>query len=68
MPDGADAVVMVEDTDGDGVGAVRIFAAVEPGQNVGRQGADIQQRPDACSQAGDDAERRAASARWRRSA
>jgi molybdopterin molybdotransferase len=40
MPDGADAVVMVEETeraDGD----VRIFMPVYPRQNVGRQGADI---------------------------
>jgi molybdenum cofactor synthesis domain-containing protein len=41
MPSGADAVVMVEETalDGD---AVRVFAAVKPQQNIGRQGADIQ--------------------------
>jgi molybdopterin molybdotransferase len=42
MPDGADAVVMVEETDADESGQVRIFAAVEPRQNTGRQGADIQ--------------------------
>jgi molybdopterin molybdotransferase len=42
MPDGADAVVMVEETDADDAGQVRIFAAVEPRQNTGRQGADIQ--------------------------
>ncbi len=44
MPQGADAVVMVEETDmgaADGSDAVRLFASVEPGQNVGRQGADI---------------------------
>jgi molybdenum cofactor synthesis domain-containing protein len=40
MPDGADAVVMVEDTFRDG-GTVQIFTAVVPMQNVGRQGADI---------------------------
>jgi molybdenum cofactor synthesis domain-containing protein len=40
MPPGADAVVMVEQTDADGA-AVRIFAAADPGQNIGRQGADI---------------------------
>ncbi len=41
MPDGADAVVMVEDTSlGDG-DQVRIFAAAHARQNVGRQGADI---------------------------
>ena len=41
MPEGADAVVMVEETDADG-DAVRMFAEVQPQQNVGRQGADIQ--------------------------
>jgi molybdenum cofactor synthesis domain-containing protein len=41
MPPGADAVVIVEDTDGESSGAVRVFSAVAPGQNVGRQGADI---------------------------
>ncbi len=41
MPEGADAVVMVEETDADG-DAVRVFAQVQPQQNVGRQGADIQ--------------------------
>src|SRR5688572_16123536 len=41
MPPGADAVVIVEDTDGEASGAVRVFAAVKPGQNVGRQAADI---------------------------
>lgn len=43
MPDGADAVVMVEETDADTAGNVRVFAAAQPRQNVGRQGADIQQ-------------------------
>jgi molybdenum cofactor synthesis domain-containing protein len=41
LPEGADAVVMVEDTTSDGDGHIRIFTAVAPGQNVGRQGADI---------------------------
>jgi molybdopterin molybdotransferase len=41
MPDGADAVVMVEDTSSDESGAVRVFAAVTNAQNIGRQGADI---------------------------
>jgi molybdenum cofactor synthesis domain-containing protein len=41
MPPGADALVIVEDTDGEASGAVRVFAGVNPGQNVGRQGADI---------------------------
>lgn len=40
MPDGADAVVMVEDTDRTG-DEVRVFAPVHPRQNVGRQGADL---------------------------
>jgi molybdenum cofactor synthesis domain-containing protein len=40
MPSGADAVVMVEQTDADEA-AVRIFAAADAGQNIGRQGADI---------------------------
>ena len=40
MPAGADAVVMVEETDKDG-DKVRILTPVYPRQNVGRQGADI---------------------------
>jgi len=40
MPDGADAVVMVEETFRDGR-AVQIFSAVIPQQNVGKRGADI---------------------------
>lgn len=42
MPEGADAVVMVEDTDIDDLGSVAIFAQATPRQNIGRQGADIQ--------------------------
>ena len=42
MPDGADAVIMVEETDADPDRAVRLFAEVSPQQNVGRRGADIQ--------------------------
>jgi molybdenum cofactor synthesis domain-containing protein len=42
MPDGADAVVMVEETEKDSSGEVRILTPVYPRQNVGRQGADIQ--------------------------
>jgi molybdenum cofactor synthesis domain-containing protein len=42
MPAGADSVVMVEQTDADGT-TVRIFAAADVGQNIGRQGADIKQ-------------------------
>ena len=41
MPAGADAVVIVEETDSDG-DSVRVFAPVSPAQNIGRQGADIQ--------------------------
>jgi molybdopterin biosynthesis enzyme len=41
VPEGADAVVMVEETDGASHGPVRIFAPVYPGQNVAKQGADI---------------------------
>jgi molybdopterin molybdotransferase len=40
LPDGADAVVMVEETARRG-GDVEIFAAVSAGQNVGRRGADM---------------------------
>ena len=40
MPDGADAVVMVEETDSHD-GAVRVFSEVRPQQNVGARGADI---------------------------
>jgi molybdenum cofactor synthesis domain-containing protein len=41
MPQGADAVVMVEETERAGPHEVRIFTPVYPRQNVGRQGADI---------------------------
>ena len=41
MPPGADAVVIVEETESDG-DVVRVFAPVSPAQNIGRQGADIQ--------------------------
>jgi molybdenum cofactor synthesis domain-containing protein len=40
MPDGADAVVMVEETERAG-DEVRIFTPVYPRQNVGKRGADI---------------------------
>jgi molybdopterin molybdotransferase len=40
MPDGADAVVMVEETERSGDDA-RVFTPVYPRQNVGRRGADI---------------------------
>jgi len=41
LPGGADAVVMVEDTEKEVGSAVRIFGPVYPGQNITRQGADI---------------------------
>jgi molybdenum cofactor synthesis domain-containing protein len=42
IPDGADAVIMVEETGSDDDTVVRIFSEVQPQQNIGRQGADIQ--------------------------
>ena len=42
LPAGADAVVMVEETRIDESGTVSIFSPVTERQNVGRQGADIQ--------------------------
>jgi molybdopterin molybdotransferase len=41
MPEGADAIVMVEETDCDAGGGVDVFVEVQPMQNVGRRGADI---------------------------
>ena len=41
LPDGADAVVMVERTDRAPDGGVLILEAVQPRQHVGRRGADI---------------------------
>jgi molybdenum cofactor synthesis domain-containing protein len=41
MPAGADAVVMVEETEKRPSGEVHVFSPVYPAQNVGRQGADI---------------------------
>jgi molybdopterin molybdotransferase len=41
MPEGADAVVMVEETERAGDADVRILTPVYPRQNVGQQGADI---------------------------
>jgi molybdenum cofactor synthesis domain-containing protein len=43
LPDGADAVVMVEDTEGDqgDPSRIQVRAAVSPGQNIGRRAADI---------------------------
>jgi molybdopterin molybdotransferase len=41
LPGGADAVVIVEETDADADGHVRVYVEVKPQQNVGKQGADI---------------------------
>jgi molybdenum cofactor synthesis domain-containing protein len=41
MPAGANAVVMVEETERADAEHVRVFTPVYPGQNVGRRGADI---------------------------
>ena len=41
MPDGADAVVMVEETEKTGADEVRVFTPVYPRQHVGRRAADI---------------------------
>ena len=40
MPDGADAVVIVEETERDGE-TIRVYASVKARQHVGRRGADI---------------------------
>jgi molybdopterin molybdotransferase len=41
MPDGANAVVMVEETEKEPGGNVRIMSPVHPRQNVGRRGGDL---------------------------
>ena len=41
LPDGADAVVMVEETERTGDGQIRVLTPVYPRQHVGRRGADI---------------------------
>ena len=41
LPDGSDAVVMVEATERESDDAIRILTAVRPAQHVGRRGADI---------------------------
>jgi len=41
VPDGADAVVMVEETERAGADDVRVFTPVYPRQNVGRRASDI---------------------------
>lgn len=40
LPEGVDAVVMVEDTDRDG-DMIKVFKAVVPGSNIGKMGEDI---------------------------
>lgn len=42
LPEGADAVVMVEETEKVSSGEIRVFTPVYPRQHVGRRGADIQ--------------------------
>ncbi len=42
LPDGADAVVMVEETARAGDDAVDLFAAAHAAQNIGRRGSDIE--------------------------
>jgi molybdenum cofactor synthesis domain-containing protein len=42
MPDGADAVMMVEDTEREG-NEVKIFKSVTPGSNIGKMGEDIKE-------------------------
>jgi molybdenum cofactor synthesis domain-containing protein len=41
MPPDANAVVIVEETDAEASGMVRVCSPVQAGQNIGRQGADI---------------------------
>ena len=41
MPEGADSVVMVENTQKEGINKVKIFKAIKPGENVRRKGEDI---------------------------
>jgi len=43
MPEGADAVVMVEETERGEGDEIRVFTPVYPGQHVGRRGADIKE-------------------------
>lgn len=43
LPSGADSVVMVEETGPSGDNGVDIYSVARPGQNLGRQGADISQ-------------------------
>jgi molybdenum cofactor synthesis domain-containing protein len=42
MPDGADAVMMVEDTEREGA-TVKFFKSVTPGANIGKMGEDIKE-------------------------
>ena len=62
MPEGADAVVMVEETEKAGEAEVRIFTPVYPRQHVGRRARGHRRRA-AAARRGRRAESRAASAR-----
>src|SRR5208283_5609782 len=42
MPDGADSVMMVEDTERE-VAEVKIFKSITPGSNIGKIGGDIKE-------------------------
>ena len=42
MPEGADAVMMVEDTEREG-DEVKIFKSITPGSNIGKIGGDIRE-------------------------
>jgi len=42
MPDGADAVIMVEDTEREG-NEVKIFKSITPGSNIGKMGEDVKE-------------------------
>ena len=42
MPDGADSVMMVEDTEREG-NEVKFFKSITPGSNVGKMGGDIKE-------------------------
>jgi len=41
MPEGADSVVIVENTQKEGINKAKIFKAIKPGENVRRKGEDI---------------------------
>jgi molybdenum cofactor synthesis domain-containing protein len=41
MPEGADAVLMVEHTEPEGEGRIAVYGAVHPGENIGKKGEDV---------------------------